>query len=365
MNAAVKGSCLVGMGIFVMFSGHPARGADGPLLVVVEAPSALDADAAEIRRAIGAELRCETIAPMKTPTEPSGRALIVALDGGRIAMSLRTNDAAPITRVIPAPVEPTARLRAIVWLAGNLARDQITPLLADTPAETTPLATIPSIAPAPTTEPAPVSRPATEPPPLGEAPTTIDAHMTTPNSSAPSQWSIGVADGPSVGLRGQFRGPGDYPKLANFFDEVGTIWQIEVQRRASVSGLFTGAALEGTVGSYAPQAVGAMAFVGTAKRHAHWRFEANIGVGIEVTEEPVSYTMLTATHDSTNGFASTITTTSGTDLRPSVYGGGAVAVSHPLTESLDAVLRLGAHLSTVSFDDWFLSATLGLRYSLL
>ena len=53
MNAVLKGSCLVGMGIFVMFSGQPAHAAEGPLLVVVEAPPALDADAAEIRRAIG------------------------------------------------------------------------------------------------------------------------------------------------------------------------------------------------------------------------------------------------------------------------------------------------------------------------
>jgi hypothetical protein len=70
MNAGVRGSCcLVVMGIFVVFSGQPAHAAEGPLLVVVEAPPALEADAAEIRRAIGSELHARTIAPMGTPAE--------------------------------------------------------------------------------------------------------------------------------------------------------------------------------------------------------------------------------------------------------------------------------------------------------
>ncbi len=122
MNRPGKG-CFVGLGVFVALVAGPARAADGPLLVVVEAPPALDADAAEIRRAIGTELRSRTVAPMKTPTETSDRALIVALDRDRIAMSLRTSDAAPIARSIPAPPEHAARLRAIAWLAGNLARE--------------------------------------------------------------------------------------------------------------------------------------------------------------------------------------------------------------------------------------------------
>ncbi len=79
-----------------------ARAAGDPLLVVVEAPPALDADAGEIRRAIGSELHAETIAPLKAPGEPPERALIVALDHQRIAVSLRRPDAAPIARAIPA-----------------------------------------------------------------------------------------------------------------------------------------------------------------------------------------------------------------------------------------------------------------------
>ncbi len=46
------------------------------------------------------------------------------------------------------------------------------------------------------------------------------------------------------------------------------------------------------------------------------------------------------------------------------FADGAVAVAHPLWQSLDAVLRLGAHVSTIAFDDLFLTTTLGLRYNL-
>ena len=91
---------------------------------------------------------------MKRSTESPGRALIVAFDRDRIAMSLRTNDATPIVRDIPAPTDRAARLRAIAWLAGNLARDQVTPIVAEAAIETPSLATIPpSIAVTPATEP--------------------------------------------------------------------------------------------------------------------------------------------------------------------------------------------------------------------
>ncbi len=66
---------------------------------------------------------------------------------------------------------------------------------------------------------------------------------------------------------------------------------------------------------------------------------------------------------SSNGFTTSVT--SSDFLRPALSAEGAIAVAHPLSESLDAVLRMGAHLSTNDFYDWFLSVTLGLRYNLL
>ncbi|HTB60275.1 MAG TPA: hypothetical protein VLC06_20535, partial [Polyangia bacterium] len=206
MNAALKGSCLVGMGAFVVLWGRPAQAAEGPLLVVVEAPPALDADAAEIRRAIGTELRSQTSAPMKTTGEPTGRALIVALDRDRIAMSLRTGDGAPVGRVIPAPAEHAARLRAIAWLAGNLARDQVTPILAEgenAPSAPTPIEPLlPSANPGTdAAAPAPATGSLIEPPRFEVPAAMVTAHV-DPERAHQSSWTIGAATGPAISTYG-------------------------------------------------------------------------------------------------------------------------------------------------------------------
>ena len=366
MNAALKGSCLVGMGIFVAFSGPPAHAAEGPLLVVVEAPPALDADAAEIRRAIGVELRSQTIAPMQRGAEPPGRALIVAFDRDRIAMSLRTNDAPPIVRDIPTPTDRAARLRAIAWLAGNLARDQVTPIVAEAAIDMPSLATIP---------PATTVTPATEPPPLAEVtpgnvppgPISDVPTISTPAGDAKIStahfWTIGAADGPTTNfpLCAQ-HGAGSWPQPCAPLAVHGTAWRLELHRRSRSDGFFQGAALEGTAGSaFSPQLIGTSAFVGSSRRHGRWTFESTVGAGLELSSALT--TTLTATQSSDQGFISNITTSSG--LRPALLADGAVALAHPIAESLDAVLRLGAHVSTNDFSDWFLSVTLGLRYNLL
>ena len=281
MNAVLKGSCLLGLGILVLCSGRPAHAAEGPLLVVVEAPPALDADAAEIRRAIGVELRSQTIAPMQRGAEPPGRALIVAFDRDRIAMSLRTNDATPVVRDIPTPTDHSARLRAIAWLAGNLARDQVSPILAEEPAETSPLASMPplAIAPAPTEPPPLAGTPPNEPPPTGSAPVIVATRAPDLKSSGPPRWSIGIADGATTYFPVSTGGPNEStstatsysPELWNPFSNGlrsglrGSAWRIEVQRRTKQDGRFWGAALGGTAGSFAPQLIGVTALLGSAK----------------------------------------------------------------------------------------------------
>jgi hypothetical protein len=367
MNAALKGPCLAGMGIFVVFSGQPVHAAEGPLLVVVEAPPALDADAAEIRRVIGAELRAQTIAPMKRSADPPERALIVAFDRDRIAMSLRTNDAAPVVREIPAPTDRAARLRAIAWLAGNLARDQVTPIVAEAPLDMPSLATIPPVnATTPATEPPPLAEvtPGNVPPgPISDVPT-----LSTPAGdakiSAANFWTIGAADGPTSNfpLCTQTGVASSWPQPCAPLGEHGTAWRLELQRRAKSERFFQGAALEGTAGgTFSPQLIGISAFVGSSRRHGKWAFESTVGAGMELSS--VSTTTLTATQSSDQGFRSSITTNNG--FRPALSADGAVAVAHPISESLEAVLRVGAHLSTNDFSDWFLAVTLGLRYKLL
>ena len=121
-----------------------------------------------------------------------------------------------------------------------------------------------------------------------------------------------------------------------------------------------GAALSGTNGDFAPEGIGMLVFMGSASRRGRWSFEATIGAGLELGEESVL--SLTATHSSTNGVVSTATQTDA--LRPGLVADAGVAVAHPLWQSVDAVVRLGAHLSTISVADGFLTTTLGLRYNL-
>ena len=371
MNRPGKG-CLIGLGVLVALVGRPARGADGPLLVVVEAPPALDADAAEIRRAIGAELRSETVAPMKTSAAAPGRALIVALDRERIAMSLRTSDAAPIARSIPAPSEHAARLRAIAWLAGNLARDQVSPIVAETPIEMPSLATLPPTAiPSTTVEPsAQVSGPypATEPPPVGDATNVISAHPRDERPSGAPRWSVGVAYGPTTYFPVVNIAQPGKPNLAvkdpfnsGFWTGLaGSAWRVELERRTKQDGYFFGASLEGTAGDFAPQLIGATVFAGSAKHLGRWSFEPTVGAGLELAE--VMEVSSSLTQSSTSDLTTTITESNA--VRPALCADGAIAVEHPVSDSFDATFRLGLHTTTAQFDNWFFSATFGLRYNL-
>jgi hypothetical protein len=65
---------------------------------------------------------------------------------------------------------------------------------------------------------------------------------------------------------------------------------------------------------------------------------------------------------SSNGFTSS--TSQESAVRPGLYAAGTVAVSHPVFESVDAVLSLNAHVSIIDQYDGYLAAMLGLRYNL-
>jgi hypothetical protein len=363
MRSLVGWPCLGTVGIFITLLGPVARAAEAPLLVVVEAPSSLDADAAEIRRAIGSELGTETIAPLKTPADPPERVLIVALDRERIAMSLRTNDAAPIVRTIPAPSEHAARLRAIAWLAGNLARDQVNPLLA----------TLPDAPPAPaastatnTSPPSPPASQSFEPPPFEPTVGTVAAHF-DPTPPRRSPWTLGAAAGPAISLYetvhslrqsifGSWNASSAEGEVAN---SATTVWRVELRRRADGSHLFTGLALEGSSINYNSidfEIIGAAGFVGSARQLGRWSMETTLGAGIDLGEQAIQ----TGTYSAGTGFTSAI---SGA-IRPSLYATARLTAAHPLFESVAVLLSIDAHVSVIDEFDNYLASMLGLRYNL-
>src|SRR5437868_4123954 len=106
-----------------------------PLLVVVEASPGLGLDGRAVRERIGAELRAPVFAPSNSVT---GDVLMtVALDRTEIRVWLHDGAAPPVSRAIPMPAERADRLQAIAWLAGNVARDQVSSITR--PAEPAPV----------------------------------------------------------------------------------------------------------------------------------------------------------------------------------------------------------------------------------
>jgi hypothetical protein len=375
MKRPAKGLCLIGLGFFVTFFGgrfdQSARAADGQLLVVVEAPPALEADAAEIRRAIGAELHARTIAPMSTPAEAPGRALIVALDRDRIAMSLRASDGTSVVRVIPAPVERGARLRAIAWLAGNLARDQVSPILAEGPAEASPSAMIPAppatpvaTAPPPAATEPPAEQPpssllpppSSPPPPSDVAAATISVRPEPQKSPGPLLWSVSGSVGPVIAAFE--RDPSSAgPFSVRIHDS--TAWQLEVQRRRINEHLVIGGTFEGTRSNRAegdsPQLLGVNVFMGAAWHYRHCNLEATIGAGPEAASILQFDILPTGGQTEPSPYYS---------YRFELYAKGTVAAAVPLGDSIEGLLELGFHVSGTHEESWFGASTIGLRYVL-
>jgi hypothetical protein len=374
MNSPGKWWCLIGLGIVAALASRPARAADRPLLVVVEAPAALDADAAEIRRAIGVELRAETVAPMKTQADPPERALIVALDRDRIAMSLRTSDAAPVVRSIPSPPEHAARLRAITWLAGNLARDQVSPILAqlaDAPPDPSP-----AVAPSPPSgvdrAPAPPAVPPATEPPGFETPAVTVASSPRSQPEQQARWTVSAAAGPAIStyglghaLRQSIFGSWTLGNsLYDVFHQNTTVWRVDLRHHADASGTFTGLTLEGSGGNYYPQPdfIGAMALVGSGLRLGRWVLEGSLGAGIDLVQDSPAVLITTANGGVSTTYSETPSQTP--ESRAGLYAGGSVSVAHPVFGSMDAVLSLDVHLSVTSEYDGYIASMLGLRYRL-
>src|SRR5436190_11869746 len=208
-----------------------------PLLVVVETAPGAAVDAVEVRQVISGELK----APVRAPRDPgaldTSDLLIVAVDSAEIRMSLRAGAAGVVSRVVAAPGDRKARLQSIGWLAGNLARDQVSPMVV----APLPVAVASAEAPpAPPEAPPPAPPPATEPPPLAAsaaAPSAVVAAQPTLAAAPDPTWSLTIGGGPTA-----FWTTGPEYNNRPTWPGVG-IWYLELQRTLPARTLILGAAL--------------------------------------------------------------------------------------------------------------------------
>ena len=354
-----------------------------PLLVVVEGTPGPARDADELRRAIADELHVYVIAPgdesdggpasgADDSTAPDASdVLIVAVDNSRIAMSLRRNSREMVSRNIPAPAQAAARRKAVALLAGNLARDQVsaivaTPATAELPSNSgatlnPPNIAMPASTPAVTSELQPPSLAAASSGPAAKqveaGPEAVIATRSAPGQASDRpRWSITVAAGfTALSLPNQWDGEPSGTTIQGPSWETSTY--IEMQHNDATARLW-GVALE--VGS-ANHRFGAAAFVGSCLRYKSWFLEASVGLGVEATSGMVMHSSVA--YNSDTGASSSVTYSP--DTQATIYARGSVMVGRPVTSSLDLVVRVGAHLSATGLEPFLITTPMiGARYRL-
>jgi hypothetical protein len=260
-------------------------------------------------------------------------------------MALRAGSAPLVARKVGAPSDRPARLRMIAWLAGNIARDQVGPIIATAAhQETTPLQTQGS------TEPPPMAAPD------GVAPDAAVAARASSSgdAAAHTRWSIGVGGGPVATVTIP-RGGGQ-----RFEFQGSTAYQIELQHQAAPGSILVGAALE--VGPDQPKHYfGLAAFVGSTWRRRSWYIEGTLGLGVEALDSMTK--TITVTNNSTQlGTVSETKVSSGPV--PAIYVRPVGTAGLHLTQAFDLVAQLGAHISSTGEIGSYLGSTIGLRLRL-
>jgi len=279
-------------------------------------------------------------------------------------MSLRPRASGAVSRAVPAPGDRKARLQSIGWLAGNLARDQVSAIVAPVlPPASVSASSVerpegPTLAPSPATEPTRLTddaAPARAPALAGviaaqPSPTVVGAGATDPT------WSLTVGGGPSA----LWPGSDDRPQSA--WPGPG-IWYLEIQRHASAGGLILGGLLEVgpdmAPGSQpSPQTfLGLAGLVGVGHRFKRTFVEVTAGLGVEAYETDTEIRRETTTTDAgvqNTVFQSIPITTLALYLRGQMTAGLA------LSGSFDLLASFGGHLGA-GRKDHFLTSSLGIR----
>jgi hypothetical protein len=343
----------------VIASAGSARGADAPLLVSVEVAPGADVSPGEVRHLIATELGMPVVSARDAAAAGAADVLLVTVAPHELRMSLRAGAAPVVSRAIAAPADRPARLRSIGWLAGNLARDQVGPLVAAPAAP--PSAPLPPDAARPLREPPPLA----DPPPAsdsGSPAVVVSSRPSIKGDSVPhARWSITALGGPVLNVfhynDGTSLGRTDFSRA--------TAYRIEMQHQATSDSLLFGAALEAGPNAPAKHYFGAVAFAGSRWRWRSWFVEANLGLGLEVIDEMVKKVSVTNSSDMLGPVEQT---TVSSEPVPELYVRVAGAAGVNLTQSFDLVAQLGAHLSSGQFGPYYfgfyLSSIIGLRLRL-
>lgn len=323
-----------------------ARAAETPLLVSVEIAPGVDVNSGEVRQVIAAELGMRVASARETGAIGSADILLVTVEPHQIRMSLRAGTVPTVSRTIAASGDRPARLRSIGWLAGNLARDQVGPLVVTAPVFPPELSAMAG-ARGPTEPPAL----AETPPPDSGSPAAVVAARGSRNEGAAlhARWSISASGGPTLKL----------VRSSEYVDR-GTVYEIDVHRQSAPDSLLFGAALEVGPGSPNRHYFSLAGVVGTGWRRRSWFLEGNLGVGLEVLDASprVATVTITSNTGTTSDTTITLEPTALLYLRASGIAGAQVSTR------FDLVAQLGAHLSSTGDAGSFLSATAGLRLRL-
>ncbi|HEX4404623.1 MAG TPA: hypothetical protein VH560_07335, partial [Polyangia bacterium] len=328
----------IGIAVFGMVAtARASEGGDTPLMVAAEIAPGVGLDGEDVRRAIADELHRRVVAPALAPTVDAEEVLVVAVSPARIVVSFHARSDERAARAIATPPDRAARLRAVAWLAGNLARDQVSPLvMAAATATASPPAVASPMAVAPPTDVGAVEPPATAGSPSAvTAPRRSDGlalRATRAERSADPTWTVTVAGGPSIDYAVLRHPSGNVPGG----DFIQSSWQLEVQRRR-LEGWLLGGALD-----YGPSEAHGFGLAVTGGMEQRWRgfyVEESLGVGFEsaIIRSQTTQT----TNSSISGVSSETTTASSLETAP--YARLFVTAAHPVWNAWDLVARAGVH----------------------
>jgi hypothetical protein len=349
-----------------------AWGAQSPLLVSVEVAPGVNVAPADVRRAVATELGTTVVGTREPTADSAADVLLVALDPREIRMSLRASAAPIVSRTIAVPSDRTGRLRSIGWLAGNLVRDQIGPIVATSEVPPAPpVEAHPAVDPPLVAASAPPPLVAVDPPPVAaSAPPASAASTPRPGSSTPAAvvasppasavaaiphaaWSITVSGGPAMSV---MREPIMGQNVMH-----GSAYQIEVQRQ-SPDGILVGVALKAGPDLLPHHYLSGAVFAGEAWRRRAWFVETTLGLGVGAIDGLQTTGMTIG--DVTTGASTTTQQWTSVGWVPELFVRAAGTGGVQLSRLFDLVAQLGAHLSSDGDRGSYGSAVVGMRVRL-